>query len=169
GLDRVGIPVYIAVRPNSRSISTSQGKGIDKDHARVSAMMESIENWHAEHIELPARLESYWRLSHRSPVLDVFDIPLRSGGVFRPELAMHWLQGYDLLNGQTVWVPYECVTMNTGLAFSMRTSFYSNNNGLASGNHLLEAINHALFEVIERDSHAEWVSRSEELRLKTKI
>jgi ribosomal protein S12 methylthiotransferase accessory factor len=27
GLDRIGIPVAIAVRPNSRSVSVAQGKG----------------------------------------------------------------------------------------------------------------------------------------------
>lgn len=27
GLDRVGVPVYTAIRPNSRALSTSQGKG----------------------------------------------------------------------------------------------------------------------------------------------
>src|SRR4051795_11994988 len=29
GLDRIGIPVAVAVRPNSRSVSVSQGKGLD--------------------------------------------------------------------------------------------------------------------------------------------
>ena len=29
GLDRIGIPVVVAVRPNSRSVSVSQGKGLD--------------------------------------------------------------------------------------------------------------------------------------------
>jgi ribosomal protein S12 methylthiotransferase accessory factor len=28
GLDQIGIPVAIAVRPNSRSVSVSQGKGL---------------------------------------------------------------------------------------------------------------------------------------------
>src|SRR5687768_13787505 len=40
GLDRVGIPVYQAIRPNSRGLSLSQGKGIDATAAKVSALME---------------------------------------------------------------------------------------------------------------------------------
>ena len=43
GLDRVGIPVYVAVRPNARSLSVSQGKGVDRDAAKASAIGESVE------------------------------------------------------------------------------------------------------------------------------
>jgi ribosomal protein S12 methylthiotransferase accessory factor len=38
GLDRIGIPVFVACRPNSRSLAVSQGKGLDADAARVSAI-----------------------------------------------------------------------------------------------------------------------------------
>jgi ribosomal protein S12 methylthiotransferase accessory factor len=55
GLDVIGIPVYMAVRPNSRSITVSQGKGLDREAARVSALMESAEAWHAETVNLPWR------------------------------------------------------------------------------------------------------------------
>ena len=51
GLDNIGIPVYVSVRPNSKSLSVSQGKGVSDDLAKISAMMESIETWHAENIE----------------------------------------------------------------------------------------------------------------------
>jgi len=45
GLDRVGIPVVMAMRPNSRSVAVSQGKGVDLDAAKASAVMESVESW----------------------------------------------------------------------------------------------------------------------------
>src|SRR5438552_592107 len=41
GLDAVGVPVWAAIRPNGRSLSTSQGKGLSDDAAAVSALMES--------------------------------------------------------------------------------------------------------------------------------
>src|SRR4051812_30484027 len=59
GLDSIGIPVVQAIRPNSRSLSVSQGKGVDLDAAKVSAMMEAIELWHAERIELGCLCASY--------------------------------------------------------------------------------------------------------------
>ena len=51
GLDRIGIPVAVAVRPNSRSVSVSQGKGLDLPQAMASALMEAAEGFHAEEIE----------------------------------------------------------------------------------------------------------------------
>src|SRR5712692_8315682 len=50
GLDWIGLPVYQAIRPNSRNISVSQGKGLTRAQAKVSALMESLESFHAEEI-----------------------------------------------------------------------------------------------------------------------
>ena len=58
GLDCIGLPVYVAVRPNSKLLAVSQGKGVDADSARASALMESIETWHAENVRRPIRMES---------------------------------------------------------------------------------------------------------------
>src|SRR4051794_16365500 len=43
GLDTLGIPVCQAIRPNSRALSVSQGKGLSHAGARASAVMESVE------------------------------------------------------------------------------------------------------------------------------
>jgi ribosomal protein S12 methylthiotransferase accessory factor len=53
-----------------------------------------------------------------------------------------------------VWVPFELVSMNTVGLLQTTMTFASSSNGLASGNHILEAIEHGLCEVIERDAHA---------------
>jgi YcaO-like protein with predicted kinase domain len=53
GLDTVGIPVYQSIRPNSRNISLSNGKGLTRRQAQVSALMESLESYHAEEIHQP--------------------------------------------------------------------------------------------------------------------
>ena len=58
GLDRIGIPVVTACRPNARSISVSQGKGITLAAAKASAVMEAIECFHAENLILPLRFGS---------------------------------------------------------------------------------------------------------------
>ena len=68
GLDCVGLPVYVAIRPNSRNLSTSQGKGFDHDSAKASAMMESIESWHAERVSIPVVQDSYQSLALRRSV-----------------------------------------------------------------------------------------------------
>jgi YcaO-like protein with predicted kinase domain len=59
GLDRIGIPVAIAVRPNSRSLAVAQGKGTSLDAAKASALMEAIETYHAENIVHSLRYGTY--------------------------------------------------------------------------------------------------------------
>ena len=58
GLDRVGVPVVMAVRPNSRSLSVFQGKGLTLELAKISALMEALETFHAESLRLPLRLST---------------------------------------------------------------------------------------------------------------
>ena len=53
GLDWIGIPVYQAVRPNSRTVPSSLSKGLTRAQAQVSALMESLDVFHAEEIRLP--------------------------------------------------------------------------------------------------------------------
>jgi YcaO-like protein with predicted kinase domain len=154
GLDVIGIPVVQAIRPNSRSLSVSQGKGADLDSAKVSAMMEAIELWHAERIELPCRFASWQAIRQQENVVDLAALPLLKGARIRPEEQRAWLQGWDLMALQPCWVPFEIVNMNTIGVNQAVLTFMTTSNGLASGNHLLEAIEHALCEVIERDSDA---------------
>src|SRR6185436_12769581 len=45
----------------------------------------------------------------------------------------------------------------------------SGSNGLASGNHILEAIEHALCEIIERDTHAIYTARGSSASSKAKV
>ena len=58
GLDWVGIPVVTVSRPNSRSLSVSQGKGLTLDAAIASGIMEAIELHYAERLALPTQFAS---------------------------------------------------------------------------------------------------------------
>ena len=53
GLDDIGIHTFVAIRPNAKLLSTSQGKGISKPLAKISAIMEGVEGWHAENLSPP--------------------------------------------------------------------------------------------------------------------
>ena len=153
GLDRIGIPVTVACRPNSRALSVSQGKGLDLDAAKASTLMESIEFYHAERITLPLKYLSYEELRHSHPVVDVAALPFVRETLFHPHLALLWVEGYDLLQRESVWVPYESVSTNFTLPFPPGSGcFQATSNGLASGNHLLEAVSQAICEVVERDA-----------------
>ena len=159
GLDSIGLPVYVAIRPNSRNLSTSQGKGADHDSAKASAMMESIESWHAERPELPLVHDSYRSLRRTHDAVDPLALPATAGQTPRHDVPYFWARGWDLMSGRWTYVPYEAVTLNFVFPPAYRPTFRVSSNGLASGNHRLEATVHALCEVIERDALALWSLR----------
>jgi YcaO-like protein with predicted kinase domain len=156
GLDHVGVPVYTAIRPNARSLATSQGKGLDDDSAKASALMESIEAWHAEHIRQPLHWDAYLAVRSYAAVVDVAGLQRHAGSPLRLDLPLLWIEGYDLVQQRPTWVPYDSVTLNFVHPLGFTPTFLQSSNGLASGNHLLEAIVHGLCEVIERDAETLW-------------
>ncbi len=152
GMDAVGIPTVIVTRPNSRSLSVSQGKGADLLSAKVSGIMESIEQWHAEHVDRPLRLASLSDLAGRMRVVDVNRLP-QFVEPYRPTDRILWIEGQEVESGETVWLPYEMAHLDLTLPLPEGSGrFMMGSNGLASGNNALEALAHGLCEVIERDA-----------------
>ena len=153
GLDCIGIPVVMVCRPNGRSMSVSQGKGTDLDAARASGLMESIELYHAERITLPLKLASQNELRFSHDLVRVEELPFISVSAFHPNRTILWIQGVDLYSSNPIWLPYELVHTNYTLPFPTGSGcFVMSSNGLASGNHPVEAVTHGLGEVIERDA-----------------
>jgi YcaO-like protein with predicted kinase domain len=157
GLDCIGIPVVMVVRPNSRSVAVSQGKGLDVWAAKASGLMESVEGYHAEYMTLPLKYCSYAELSRTHRVADVTDLPREDPSLFHEHRPLLWIEGFDLLQDEAVWVPHELVhTIYTVDKMACPGNFAASSNGLASGNHLLEAISHGICEVVERDATTLW-------------
>jgi ribosomal protein S12 methylthiotransferase accessory factor len=157
GLDVVGIPVVMVSRPNSRSVTVSQGKGIDLLGAKASGLMEAAELYHAETIMLPLRLATYEELHFKHKMAEVNELPRGVGSHFHPSLRILWCEGHDLVRGEEVMVPYEMVHTNyTTPLPDGRGCFTASSNGLASGNTLIEAISQGICELIERDAVALW-------------
>lgn len=161
-LDVIGIPVYQAIRPNARSLSVSQGKGVTHAAAKVSALMEAAELWHAEHHEVPmlrasaadlgARVGSA-DVGARVDVADLDRLPQRGEGRLAASTSLLWVEGDDLVGGGRVWVPEQLVGMDVTLRPEGGSSQLSGSTtGLASGNTVHEAVLAALLEVIERDA-----------------
>jgi putative methanogenesis marker protein 1 len=156
-LDRVGIPVYSAIRPGAAegAVSIYAGKGATKPQAKASAMMESFERYSAEihddhkskfvsgnFEDLNKELNRY--LSPESLILPNLN--------FDPEKTqIEWVKATNLdddeilVPANAVYHPYICEMASTKL-------FQSNTNGLASGNRIEEAVFHGMMEVIERDA-----------------
>lgn len=171
GLDRVGIPVVSVMRPNSRSLSVSQGKGIDLAAAKVSGAMEAIESFHAENIEHPLRLASHRdMIAWGYPVVDVERLAHIRDGRFHANLPLLWIEGRDIVSDETKWLPYETVHASYTLPLPAGSGcFVASTNGLASGNSTLEAISHAIAEIIERDANTLWNHTADAARSRTRI
>jgi len=157
GLDRIGVPVFTACRPNARSLSVYQGKGLTEDAARVSAVMEAYETWCAESVDLPLKFASIDELRYTHRLVDLDRLPLADPAGPDPGHPFLWIEGTDLMGGGTVWLPFETVHANYAHPEPARSGAWpATTNGLASGNTADEAVLHALMEVIERDAVTLW-------------
>lgn len=153
GLDRLGVPVVMVTRPNARSVAVSQGKGLDLESARASALMESVETWHAEHIDLPVVYGTYASLCQTKPMTDPWKLPQVQDSNYDETTRVLWIKGTCLIEKQDVWLPFEMVHTDYTVPLPPgHGCFHCSTNGLASGNHVLEAQCHAICEVIERDA-----------------
>ena len=170
GLDKIGIPVYIATRPNSRMLSLSQGKGCRPIDAKVSALMESVESYHAEYITRPLKNSTYNDLAKNHPVADIGALPQYLEKPYEKNIETLWIEGFDILNKQPKWLPYESVHEDSTIPLPAGHGYFpTTSNGLASGNHPNEAIIHGFCETIERDSIRLWQLLPAEQQLATKI
>src|SRR4029077_4706017 len=77
-----------------------------------------------------------------------------TGRPFDVDTIIPWLEGFDLLQQEPCWVPGEIV--HTDHPQPLDAYFLAGSNGLASGNHPVEAISSAICELVERDAVAVW-------------
>jgi len=159
GLDRIGIPVWTAMRPNGLAISVTQGKGVDDDAAVASAIFEGIEVAIAERphplafTATPAQLAADGREALQAR-------RFLKKGHSEPEQNedQRWVEGLDLISGKAVFAPEELV----GMVDAPGRRYCSRSDGLGAGSNLLEAAIHGICELIERDATALWSFRSDE-------
>jgi len=156
GLDVIGIPVAVAVRPNSRSLSVSQGKGMSRDQAIASAIMEALELAAAERYPVAAVEASLSEVEAGDS--DRIDLGLstrcRLDRLGRDDRLL-WTAGHDLASGREVRVPWPLV----GIDYrdnppGFHRAFQISTDGLASGLTVDDAVLHGLCELIERDATA---------------
>lgn len=154
-LDCIGIPTYAATRPTGKVINVSNGKGATAIAAKVSALMEGIETFHAENPNLSlisySSEDELRRGGLRFLSLDDY---LRSPGClsgstefyYSSRQTMRWTMAAELWSGEEYHIPASSVYYMEPFAHSWCS------NGLASGNTYDEAVCHALYECIERDA-----------------
>ena len=156
-LDRIGLPVFSAIRPTSQdgAISIYGGKGISSEHAKASAMMEGFERYSAEKQDEDLVTGTVSEISSKGNIINIKSLNLPKD--FKKEnveiMNLEWNICHDLISGDDYYVPSNAIYHPYVLENnSCQSLFKSNTNGLASGNSLDEAILHGMFEVIERDA-----------------
>ena len=155
-MDILRIPNYSAILPGTEDyIWVYSGKGPTKTHAKVSALMESIERYSSLPSGAPRNFiqGSYDQLSSTSRVLHPEEIVEPLGFHYRNDMIMDFLPGVELFTGQQIMVPAALALFRySPKAPAVNPFAFHHTNGLASGNVEEEAICHSLCEVIERDA-----------------
>jgi len=160
-LDRIGIPNFMSVRPREvePGISYYNGKGTTQDDAHAGAIMEAIERHAGETCASEIVFGSYSRLRRSRRCVDPDEIVVPRLKDYSSALPLEWVAGFDLIGSCETLVPLNTVVCpyypRRGEAL-----FLAHTNGLASGNTLIEALCHALCEVIERDAQSISLART---------
>jgi ribosomal protein S12 methylthiotransferase accessory factor len=153
GLDIIGVPVWMGVRPLATVLGVSQGKGMTHLDARIGAAMEAIE-WAAAERFRP--VDAWY-----APAAEL-DLPYRMDEITSTErsvlselLPLPWVLAESLTDGTMVPVPLHSVQMD-GIADGRwrPRGVVISSNGIAGGNNLTEATAQALLEVVERHATA---------------
>lgn len=150
-LDRLGLPVWQAVRPMSRALSVHQGKGVSHEDAQLGALLEAVESHHAETFDAEGPTCRYDDLPtrERAPVVDDF-----ADDRTRPPSGRHRWVAAGTVDGGTLHLPFDLVSLD--LTRNVPSLVDRASNGVATGASRNEAIAVALQELIERDAVTEW-------------
>ncbi len=152
-LDCVGLPVWCAYTPNSRSIVIAQGKGLEDIDAKVSAVMEALERAVAGEPVTTTVRSTARNLRNRGARFEPLDCLIASREqVVGEDEELVWSIATELLDDQPIYVPLDAALLDR----TRHNRFWMSSDGLASGNTQEEAMFHGILERIERDAHTLW-------------
>lgn len=151
-LDRIGLPVFNAVRPNAHpgNLTVSSGKGLDREAALVSALMEATERHYGE-----PRGRGHTQLTHEQAeqqlgaALHPTRLVLDARTSWPSERTTGWMDATEIRTGLHIAVPAEAAF--TPYLPAGTRCFAGHSDGLASGNTSREAALHGIMELVERD------------------
>ena len=149
-LDRLGIPTWQSIRPSASTLCVSQGKGVDDIHAKISAIMESIEFFCWEN----HNPEFEWISINQTDVIDpsffceyLYDSKINESTL----LPMSKIK--DIVSGNSFNILHDLISIKRNNVFGKKPKWaYCTTNGISGGATFNEAVLYAIFEIIERDS-----------------
>lgn len=161
GLDRIGVPVWQAVRPWSRALSVAQGKGLSEMQARISAAMEAVECACAENWSPPPIDAAWAALAASARTVGRDDFALYRDHGPAADAVQPWAEAVRLDGGGKVHVAFDAVSLD--LTRAGEPGIERGSTGLAAHLTADAVIRVALHEVIERDAAARWGAGRESL------
>ncbi len=153
--DDVGIPVFSVDRQETALGKPKyyNGKGVTREQAEASAVMESLERYSAEMRDTDEVVYgTYEQACEVMMTVDPKDLilPMPILDRYMSE-TIAWVQGSEMFRGCPIWVP-ACAVYYPYYPDGDLQLFRWHTNGIAAGNTMEEAILHALFEDVERDA-----------------
>lgn len=152
-LDRIGLPVWQAIRPMSRALSVHQGKGASHGAAQIGALLEAAES-HAAEIFMDEGPTCRWTdLPSGERLASLNGLARDPAAPPDPLDAIRWCQA-QRFDGSACFVPFETVSLDFTLPSPSR--FERASAGVATGRGRDEALRVALHELIERDARGQF-------------
>jgi len=157
GLDRLGLPVWQAVRPAGRSLSVHQGKGPSPGAAKIGALCEAIEAHCAENVLADGPLCKFADLPPFERAPEFGDYCRGRNGLSEDTEAIQWCRAADFVTGKLHYLPHDLVSLD--YTKGLPSHFERTSAGLGAGAAETDALQTSLFEAIERDGVGEWQRR----------
>ncbi len=160
GLDRLGVPIWCSIRPDSSTLAVDSGKGATPVAAATSAAMEALERSVAEVFDEVATRATYEQVAPEA-AFGPDEHPRLKYSLWAPDTVHAWTSAWELGAAREVLVPTPLVGLPAHKTLFRESWWAQTSNGLASGNHLPEALCAGLYEVIERDATCCWQAAME--------
>lgn len=167
GLDRLGLPVWQAVRPAGKSLSVHQGKGATHAAARIGALCEAFEAHCAEQVAADGPTATFADLPQAERAAEPGDYCRQRGDGAKAAGPIRWCRARDLLSGARCWLPHDLVSLD--FTRGLPSPFERASNGLGAGPTEEEALLTSLLELIERDAAGQWARQDRAARLASAI
>lgn len=167
GLDRLGLPVWQAVRPAGRSLSVHQGKGASPLNARIGALCEAIEADCAENVVADGPFCRFADLPPFERAPRIGDYCRKRTAVPKKGEPLQWCHATDFVTGRPLYLPHDLISID--YTRGLPSLFERVSSGLGAGASEADALPISLFEVVERDAVGEWQRLDPAVRMATSI
>ncbi len=156
GLDHIGIPIYSAIRPNSKTVVSSAGKGLSEKQSLISAVMEAIETEVAENMGDKFIKFCTWEELNKNQRIPIDLLPIKNTSILKKDTCLSWTLCDSYISSKRIFLPTSLVSMSGNNCYEQFRVTLMGSNGLASGLNFNDAFLSGLYELIERDSIKCW-------------